>query len=63
MPHFIQQFNEQLSELLPGNARVLLAVSGGLDSMTMLHAFADIYRRQPGSVGGLHVAHLNHLLR
>jgi tRNA(Ile)-lysidine synthase len=47
--------------LLPGGARVLAAVSGGPDSMAMLHALACLSRGRPGF--HLVVAHLDHGLR
>jgi tRNA(Ile)-lysidine synthase len=43
----------------PGD-RVLLAVSGGVDSMVMLHLF-EVFRRSWNLE--LHIAHLNHQLR
>lgn len=47
-------------KLLPANGRLLLAVSGGVDSVVML----DIYRKLAESLGlFLCVAHLNHCLR
>ncbi len=58
-----QQLTDNLSEMLTSNAHVLLAVSGGLDSMTMLHALANIQKEQPNLLANLHIAHLNHQLR
>lgn len=48
--------------LLPPRAAVLLAVSGGADSVAMLHVLADL-AEQPERRWRLHVAHLDHALR
>ena len=42
---------------------VLLAVSGGADSVAMLRCFAEHTRRSPKSKPLVHVAHVNHALR
>ena len=48
--------------MLPREGTVLLAVSGGADSLAMLHAMAALVRRRfPGLK--LHVGHLNHGIR
>ncbi len=47
-------------ELLKRNARVLIGVSGGVDSMVLLHA---LHRLAPEFGWQLTVAHLNHRLR
>jgi tRNA(Ile)-lysidine synthase len=46
--------------LLPAGARVLVAVSGGLDSMVLLHMLAGLAQEQRWQLA---VAHLNHRLR
>lgn len=46
---------------VPGDA-VLLGISGGADSTTMLHLFAALARRDDWNLR-LHVVHVNHLLR
>lgn len=48
--------------MLPVGGSVVLAVSGGGDSMAMLAAFADLARRR-NRRWSLHVGHLNHCLR
>jgi tRNA(Ile)-lysidine synthase len=48
------------NDLLKPNSRLILAVSGGLDSMTMLHLFAAL--RESWKLD-LAVAHVNHQLR
>jgi tRNA(Ile)-lysidine synthase len=48
------------NQLLQRGESVLLAVSGGADSMVMLHLFADIRQRWDLSLA---VAHVNHQLR
>jgi tRNA(Ile)-lysidine synthase len=47
-------------ELLPAGARLLVAVSGGLDSMVLLHWLVE---RAPRQQWQLTVAHFNHRLR
>jgi len=47
-------------QLLPARSRVVVAVSGGVDSVTLLHLLAGL--RQECSLT-LHVAHLDHALR
>jgi len=53
-------FHRAAAALLPSGARVLVAVSGGGDSVALLHLFA---RSRFGHAGQLHVAHLDHGLR
>jgi len=48
--------------LFPPDAAVVVGVSGGADSMCLLHAL-DMLNNQPGFDLALHVAHLNHRLR
>jgi tRNA(Ile)-lysidine synthase len=47
--------------LLPRSGTILLAVSGGADSLAMLHALAALLRRRRGLK--LYVGHLNHGIR
>jgi tRNA(Ile)-lysidine synthase len=44
-------------DLIPPQARVLVAVSGGMDSLSLLHLLADL---APGQGWTLAVAHFNH---
>jgi tRNA(Ile)-lysidine synthase len=48
--------------LVPPGARVVVGVSGGPDSMALLHALAELAPQQDAD-WKLHVAHLNHQLR
>ncbi|HEY4611679.1 MAG TPA: tRNA lysidine(34) synthetase TilS [Bacteroidota bacterium] len=50
----------QTKQLLTPETHVLLAVSGGVDSMTMLHLFAQLQPRWKLTLG---IAHVNHQLR
>jgi tRNA(Ile)-lysidine synthase len=52
--------NVQARRLIGPRARVVVAVSGGVDSMVLLHALHALARPRKWS---LHVAHFNHLLR
>ncbi|MCI0706985.1 MAG: tRNA lysidine(34) synthetase TilS [Ignavibacteriae bacterium] len=66
MSTLTEQFSSRLEhflsekQLLAPGSHVVLAVSGGIDSMTMLHAFADL---RPHRNLTLTVAHVNHQLR
>lgn len=59
---FIKRFQDRLqkNKLLPARARILVAVSGGPDSMALLHALAKL---QPRFNWKLAVAHVNYELR
>jgi tRNA(Ile)-lysidine synthase len=48
--------------LFPLDARLVVGVSGGADSMGLLHALVSL-NTQPGFRLELHIAHLNHRLR
>lgn len=58
----LSEFNQHLKfyRLFPSNSRVLLAVSGGADSIALLHLFKMIQKK---SHLELAVAHVNHQLR
>ncbi len=59
----LDQFRKYMTErtLVPQGSRMLLAVSGGVDSMVMLDLFAHAYRDL--GLAGLAVAHVNFGLR
>lgn len=61
-----EPFEQRIAETWPADkwcdSHVVLAVSGGADSVSMLRAAVTI-KRQHGGRGQLFVAHLNHLLR
>ncbi len=52
----------EANDMVAPNERWLLAVSGGMDSMAMLHALIML-KEHSGLPADLHVAHLNHQLR
>jgi tRNA(Ile)-lysidine synthase len=57
----VQQF---FTEQSLGSQGVVVAVSGGPDSVALLHALVELRTHQPlDTLGPLIVAHLNHLLR
>jgi tRNA(Ile)-lysidine synthase len=62
----VHSFEAAVDEAWPSNgwcgSHVLLAVSGGADSVAMLHATAALKKRA-GGAGRLFAAHLNHGLR
>jgi tRNA(Ile)-lysidine synthase len=60
----IKTLAEQIadSELFDKNASIVVAVSGGPDSMALLHALAALNKDADYTLA-LHVAHLNHQLR
>jgi tRNA(Ile)-lysidine synthase len=43
---------------IPSRPRLCVALSGGVDSMVLLHAMAELYRQ--GSVAGLRAIHVDH---
>ena len=55
-----EEFNKELSRILP-EGKVLLAVSGGIDSMCMAHLF--LHSEVLAEKGGFEVAHCNFGLR
>ena len=60
MPRLMETIEAKASELLPRDKAVLAAVSGGLDSMALLHA---LYQLSGKYNWLLMVAHFNHRLR
>ncbi len=54
--------NIESDNLIPRDARVIVGVSGGPDSMALLHALLSLNRELGWSLA-LHVAHFNHGLR
>jgi tRNA(Ile)-lysidine synthase len=56
----IDQTRVRIRELVPDSAGLLLAVSGGLDSMVLLHLAVQAIAKEPRRLA---VAHLNHGLR
>jgi tRNA(Ile)-lysidine synthase len=62
---FLQALRQQIEShrmLAPGD-RCVLAVSGGYDSMAMMHGMAQLRLSKTIDLECLHVAHLNHKLR
>ena len=64
MGQFLRQLNRVIAEdrLIEPEDGVVLAVSGGPDSMALMHAMAGV-RQAYGATWRLHVAHLNHMTR
>ena len=56
----VQSVEKLIKEALPKDAKFLLAVSGGIDSMVLLHA---CYRLQGYILAKFEVAHVDHKLR
>jgi len=53
-------YNPQLRKLLPSNSHILIAISGGMDSVVLTHLFRKIYSEYKYK---LTLAHINHSLR
>ena len=51
---------EQLKKKIPPNKKLLLAISGGIDSMVMLHAVSRLKDELSLQLG---IAHVDHALR
>lgn len=62
MDYLTEQISDRINEasLLPEGARVVVAVSGGLDSMALLHLLSEL---APKNNWTITVAHFNHGLR
>lgn len=60
MSDLIDKVEQANARLFPNGERILVAVSGGLDSMVLLHV---LHRLAPGRKWRLTVGHLNHQLR
>lgn len=63
-PDFVQLLAETIESdrLLPSEGRLVLGVSGGADSVAMLHAICEINQAR-GRPWTLHVGHLHHGIR
>ena len=60
--HLVEKkFQNAMSQVLSSSGRILVAVSGGLDSVVLLHLLNKFKSDSPGYV--LAIAHLNHLTR
>ena len=60
--HLVEKkFQNAMSQVLLSKGRILVAVSGGLDSVVLLHLLNKYKSETPGYV--LAIAHLNHLTR
>ena len=60
--HLVEKkFQNAMSQVLLSKGRILVAVSGGLDSVVLLHLLNKYKSESPGYV--LAIAHLNHLTR
>ena len=60
MADLLKQIESEAAELFPVKSSILVAVSGGLDSMILLHSLDAISRKFRWRIA---VAHFNHLLR
>lgn len=60
LPPLLERFRQEIRTQLPPNARVVVAVSGGIDSVALLHLLVT---SQWPPAGQLLVAHFNHGLR
>ena len=56
-----RKFQKAMSQIMPSETRVLVAVSGGPDSVVLLHLLNKYKVESSG--GALAIAHLNHLSR
>jgi tRNA(Ile)-lysidine synthase len=56
-----RSLEDLILEKLPGKSRIILAVSGGLDSVVMLSLFNQIKKKK--LISDLYIAHINHQLR
>ncbi|MFC1783789.1 tRNA lysidine(34) synthetase TilS [Planctomycetota bacterium] len=63
--HFIAAVYEQIAswDICELSSRWLIGISGGCDSMALLHAMVKLGESYPEQLAYLHLAHLNHQLR